>query len=128
MKYLAILAFIALASVAACTKLDLNTEVRVRPKETYYIDYRTSFRIDSLHDYRCPLDLECFWAGDVDIFLSFREGSSSGNLLAMLYSAQHNPVSAGNYRIKILDVLPRLKSTDKFDLNNARIILRIERI
>jgi hypothetical protein len=113
--------------IISCMKLDLGTEVRIRPEETYYIDYFTSFQVDSVKDYRCPVGVECFWSGDVDIFMNIKEGSMRKNVLARLYSEQYNPVVAGNYKIKVLDVLPHLKVSEKPDPSQTRIIIRIDR-
>lgn len=33
----------------------------------YKINNDLTFSIDSINDYRCPRDLECFWSGDVHL-------------------------------------------------------------
>lgn len=113
--------------IVSCTKLDLGTEVRIKTKESYYIDYLTSFVVDSVRDYRCPIDVVCVWAGDVDIFITANEGSTQRKIMARLYSAQYNPVAVGNYKIKIIGVLPNLKAAEKPDPSLNRIVIRIDR-
>ncbi len=113
--------------LASCTKLELNKETTIQPLENYHLDYHTYFRIDSIHDYRCPADLECLWSGNADIFISGSDGVVLVNILAQLYSDTHNPVYIGNYRIKILDVLPYRKSGDAFNLNDERVKIVISK-
>jgi hypothetical protein len=121
MRNILFLIVAGLLFLISCTKMDLGKETTIKPQQNYFIDYHTFFRIDSLHDYRCPSDVECIWSGNVDIYFTVSVGSSEINILGQLYSTEHNPVYAGNYTIKIIDVLPHLKTTDQFSLMNEQV-------
>jgi hypothetical protein len=127
MKKIISLSLAGLLIMSACAKLDLEKEITIKPGENYFIDYHTFFSIDSIHDYRCPSDIECLWSGDADIFFTASDGAASINIVAQLYSSDHNPVYFGNYKIKIVDVLPHLKSSDKFNLMNEQVKIIINK-
>ena len=68
------------------------------------------FCFDSVYDSRCPLNMECFWAGEATVKLSLRIGTSQKQSfkLSTLNSspAFKNDTTISGYKIKLLSVSP----------------------
>ncbi len=104
--------FTAAIIFTACEKIDLGKPFECSMRTSYRINNGLSFTIDSLSDYRCPPDLECFWAGDVDMYFNFDHHSKNLVSLISLNNRDRNPFSIGGYTLKILEVNPLYKSNE----------------
>ncbi|MFN2317555.1 MAG: hypothetical protein ABR551_08290 [Gemmatimonadales bacterium] len=60
-----------------------------------------------LSDSRCPEHVQCVWAGEVAVLLTY-SGEASGELSLTLPDSEGSPASgnAGRYRIVLLEVTP----------------------
>lgn len=58
-------------------------------------------------DSRCPRNVQCVWAGEVAVLLTF-SGAATGELTLKLPGSEATPATgnAGPYRIEVLDVTP----------------------
>ncbi len=58
-------------------------------------------------DSRCPQDVQCIWAGEVAVLLTY-SGEASGELSLRLPGSEATPSTgdAGRYRIELLEVTP----------------------
>lgn len=89
------------------------------------VDPNLAFAIDSIRDYRCPSDVVCVWAGDVDVFMKFYMHSVSIDTMMNLNNAARNPVSIGGYSFRINEVLPYPVSTRTTAQKDFRINMTI---
>lgn len=88
--------------LTACEKIDLGTEIEVKPGETYKINRNLSFEVDSINDYRCPIGAYCLWSGDVDLYFDFGFDKEVLNL----NNEDTNPFYTKGYSIEIINVEP----------------------
>jgi hypothetical protein len=95
-----------------CEKFDLDQPVECSLGTSYRINSGLSFSIDSLRDYRCPLDLECFWGGDVDLYFKFDHHLKNKTALINLNSRDNNPFTIGGYTFKVQAVNPQYRSDE----------------
>ncbi len=95
---------ILLATILAtsCEKIELGEEIEVKLGETYKISWNLSFEVDSINDYRCPIDVVCIWPGDVDLYFDF----GSKEEILNLNNRDNNPFFIKEYSIEILNVEP----------------------
>ena len=107
----------------SCEKIDLGEELSVKIGERLHIDWELSFKIDSINDYRCPMDVNCIWAGDVDIFFDLGKKEEVINL----YNRDTNPFSINGYTIEIIDVEPYPLSYVEVDPKDVIIKIKVEK-
>jgi hypothetical protein len=117
------LSFFLLTTIlfSGCEKLDLGKPVECTIGTSYRVNAGLSFKIDSLQDYRCPSDLDCFWGGDVDLYFDFDHHSKQKVGLLNLYSTDHNPFSIGGYTFKVLSVSPHYRSDEERKKEDYRV-------
>ena len=70
------------------------------------VDTNLAFSIDSVKDYRCPSDVICIWAGDVDIHIRFYKTLSHIDTIMNLYNPEKNHIRVGGYTFKVNEVNP----------------------
>lgn len=107
--------------LGSCEKIDLGEEITVKIGEKYHIGWNLSFTIDSINDYRCPTDVDCFWAGDVDLYFNFGGDKEVVNL----YNDDTNPFSISVYTIEVLNVEPYPISTIIVEPEDIDIKLKV---
>lgn len=109
----------------SCSKTDNGRDFYSVVNQRSEFDANFAFSIDSLRDYRCPSDVVCVWAGDVDIFLKFFLSSGIIDTMMNLNNDARNPVIIDGYTIRVKDVLPYPVSTRKTALEDYKINLEI---
>ena len=117
-----ILLFVILA--VSCERVDTGSEITVRLETKYRVSWDLSFTIDSINEYRCPSDLVCIWAGDVDIWFRFGIGENSTEVIN-LNNRDTNPFRINGYTFEILDVLPYPRSDIITNPGDVRVKLLI---
>ena len=91
---------------AGCEKIETGKSFDTIVSDKSRVDSYLSFSIDSVNDYRCPVDVVCIWAGDVDIHIRFYKTFSHIDTLMNLYNPEKNPISIGGYSFKVNEVNP----------------------
>lgn len=73
-------------------------------------------------DSRCPVDVQCIWAGEfkVNVTLASGAGSETRNM-----SSAEAPYSFGGYRVSIASAFPAPKSTTKITEDEYRITFHV---
>jgi hypothetical protein len=72
----------------------------------YKINDNLFFSIDSISDYRCPLDVECFWSGDVDLLFDINQNGVKTDTLIHAITNRNNPFTLNGYKWKVVEVTP----------------------
>lgn len=119
--FIFIVAFVFL--MTSCEKIELGEEVSVKIGEKYKVSWNLTFKIDSISDYRCPVDLICIWAGDVDLYFDLGREKEVTNL----YNRDTNPFRYNGYTIEIIDVLPERRSTVEVNPEDYAIKIKVLR-
>jgi hypothetical protein len=89
-----------------CEKVETGRSFYSIVDDKLRVDATLAFSIDSIRDYRCPSDLVCIWAGDVDIFIRFYKPFGHIDTVMNLYNTSRNPISIGGYSFRVNEVLP----------------------
>jgi len=74
----------------------------------YILNDGPEFSIDSISDYRCPRDVECFWSGDVDLRFNIDLDQLHIDTLIHVITRNTNPFFVLDYRWEVMDVSPWL--------------------
>jgi hypothetical protein len=121
----ALMLLVALMICPACEKIEVGEPFNCKVGTKYLIENQVVFTIDSISDYRCPKDVVCIWAGDVDLYFDININLVRTDTLIRLY--RNNPVEIGNYTWKVLEVNPSLNHNQAIDQGDYRIKLLIEK-
>ena len=89
-----------------CEKVETGRSFDSIVNDKLRLDTNLAFSIDSVNDYRCPTDVICVWAGDVDIHIRFYKAFGHIDTLMNLYNPNRNPLSFGGYSFKVNEVNP----------------------
>lgn len=110
---------------AGCEKLEIGEPITCLTGQTYKVEGRLSFSIDSINDSRCPKNALCFWTGDVSLYFSISQNSHrTDTLISML---NNNPFIVDYYTWKILEVEPYPEAGKEIDPADYRIKMVILR-
>ena len=93
----------------------------LKVEEVINISDSLFFSINKVQDSRCPMGVECFWAGDVNLFFNIRQNSNSIDTMICQYSCHRNPFIIGGYTWKVLEVNPYPDFHKKIYLKDIRI-------
>ncbi|KPM48639.1 hypothetical protein [Jiulongibacter sediminis] len=106
MRYYVVFSLLVL-SLIGCKKVKIEADDGMFLKKEYVLGEKLRITIDSLSDYRCPLDpnINCIWQGDVDVFFKITDGVSTMDSV-LHFSIDPTEVTFKNYSIKLLDVSP----------------------
>jgi hypothetical protein len=105
----------------SCEKIETGKEFDIKVGNKYNIDWNMSFTVDSIREYRCPIGLLCFWAGDVDLFFDIKMPFKQIDTLIYLSRQERNPFKIEGYTWKILEVNPYPKYNVTVDPKDIRI-------
>jgi len=111
----------------SCEKIDIGEDINIKIGEEYRVKWNLSFRIDSLNEYRCPINANCIWGGDVDLFFSINEGSHETDTLLRLNDSERNPFETENHLWEIIDVSPYPELDKEIEINDIIVVMRISK-
>ena len=89
-----------------CEKAEIGRSFDSIVNDKLRVDANLAFSIDSVKDYRCPSDVICIWAGDVDIHIKFYRAFGHIDTIMNLYNPDRNPISVDGYSFKVNEVNP----------------------
>jgi hypothetical protein len=111
-----IIFLVILLSVSGCDKTQnlssdaekivIGSQSDISLLKTYIINRNLSFSIDSISDYRCPVDVECFWSGDVDLLFNINYYTQHTDTLIHAITKRNNPFTFAGYKWEVKEVLP----------------------
>ncbi|NMC39059.1 MAG: hypothetical protein GYA41_12115 [Bacteroidales bacterium] len=110
---------------AGCEKVETGRSFDGFVDDKLRVDATLAFSIDSIRDYRCPSDVVCVWAGDVDIFIRFYKPFGHTDTLMNLYNTSRNPISISGYSFRVNEVLPHPLSTRETPQEDYKINMTI---
>lgn len=80
-------------------------------------------------DSRCPVDVQCVWAGDAAVGLTVSSGSPKEERDVTLHTTlDPKAVSAGSYEVRLTGVTPVPRSGTPIAAASYRVTLRVTRI
>ena len=107
-----LIAVLLINSSCSESSIHLNKEFTVKQNEEVIIKNNgddLKIRFDSLEDYSvCPEDVNCIWAGKVDITLKINDSKSYK--MGLLGSDYAEKITFEKYEITLLNVTPLLTS------------------
>lgn len=121
--YSGIMLFNILGLFTGCNKIQLGEPFECRVGINYLLTPTLSFSVDSINDYRCPEDVVCIWAGDVNLHARIRSGFNETDTLIKL---SESPYAIGDYNWNILEVKPLPRTTRKTEQSDYRIKVLIQ--
>jgi hypothetical protein len=92
--------------LVSCEKVELGESFESKVGDKFRVNANLSFQIDSVHDYRCPRDLMCIWAGGVDLYIKLHKTFSTIDTLISTADYRKNPIAIAGYTFKVLSVNP----------------------
>ena len=120
------LAILVLFMTSACEKILPDGPNEYRAEKKYRIDNSLSFTITTVVDYRCPEDVICIWAGDVEMNFRFTHNLTARDTLIYLWSGRNNPFTLYDYTFTINDVTPYRRIDQNPDIEDYVINMTID--
>jgi hypothetical protein len=124
------------AIIAASLKYMRNRELSAELEETFWLDKGETAHIkgedlsltfkDVLNDSRCPPNVHCIWAGEVQLILNARKGDHQKDLRFKVGPAG-DVVEFDEYIIAISSIEPPVPEQGTIDESDYRIELRVKR-
>ena len=111
------LLFLVLAAGAmpAFAKRADDVEVQINKQVTAAGGLKIAF-VELVEDSRCPTDVDCVWAGNAKIKVRVTKNGRSKLLLLEMVTKGMAP-NFGNYRLKLKDLTPKLRSNVRINRN-----------
>jgi hypothetical protein len=94
-------------------------ELKVR--DIMSINDNLLFAIDSIHDGRCPVGLNCIWGGDAYLYFKIKHNNSFIDTMICKNYCHNNPFDFAGYTFKVLDVTPYPDIKIKIDPGSVKI-------
>lgn len=92
-----------------------NQPIKLKINEQKAVDKNISIKfVAVLNDSRCPVDVDCVWAGNAKLRIALIKRSTTKMFEINTGLAPQN-VKFGSYEIKILTLEPRRQTTSKAD-------------
>lgn len=123
--HMQILLFLTLLMISGCEKIQPGEPYECKIGSKYWLDENLSFSIDSIRDYRCPKDVICIWAGDVDLYFNIYLNLTKIDTLTGLY--RRNPFETGDYIWKVLEINPWPVSGQNVEQKDYKVKLIIQK-
>jgi hypothetical protein len=117
-----IFALATISSVFAQGTKDVKLSIN---KQTIASGSKLKIKLIEIKDTRCPVDVDCVWAGNAVIKFSVSKGKSAAKAFELNSGIEPMSVSYQGYEIKIKDISPRLKSTESDKPIQQLVILTI---
>lgn len=110
-----------LLSSGGCVKTETWGDEYFKVGTEYKVETGLSFRIDSLHDYRCPKDVMCFWSGDVDLYFSILHNNTRTDTLIYFWTRGNNPFVLAGKQWHVTEVWPYPDTQHHVDQSSLRV-------
>ncbi len=114
-------------SLLSCEKIKLGDPFSCRIGDKFRVDVNLSFSVDSVNDFRCPLQFECFWSGDAKVFVTICKPMSKIDTSIYLFNRDRNPVFEDGYSFKILSVDPQSQRGEQIPQKDYEIKMIVEK-
>jgi hypothetical protein len=132
MKYLVLTLVFTFSLLVSCNKQDQAGTFNIGEEAVFQhgemnqsnINY-LEFTITEINDSRCPSDVQCVWAGKVDVNIMV-EKPYAGTV--ELSSHNHSIDTLGDFSFELIDVAPYPLSTETIELKDYQVTLDIHRI
>ncbi|MBM0103237.1 hypothetical protein JM946_00695 [Steroidobacter sp. S1-65] len=119
-------ALVACRSDSAVRAASLDQEIELAPKQQAVFaqqELQVEF-VRVVQDSRCPTDVTCVWAGEVEVEVSTRRDASEA-VPHFIKAGEHAAV--GGLRVTVVRVRPERVSTREISPEQYRVTLKVER-
>ncbi|MDE1724385.1 MAG: hypothetical protein KGH76_00625 [Thaumarchaeota archaeon] len=82
-------------------------------------------QLQNVTDSRCPSDVTCIWAGQVNVTLTIQSPTSKGTISLAKSAAQNSTTSFDNYVLQLVDVKPYPQSGQSVSLSDYIVTLNV---
>jgi hypothetical protein len=106
---------LAAGAMPAVAKRADDVEVQINKQVTAADGLKIAF-VELVEDSRCPTDVDCIWAGNAKIKVRVTKNGRSKLLLLEMVTKGMAP-NFGNYRLKLKDLTPKLRSNVRINRN-----------
>jgi hypothetical protein len=97
-------------------------------KQTIASGSKLKIKLIEIKDTRCPVDVDCVWAGNAVIKFSLSKGNSAAKTFELNSGIEPMSVSYQGYEIKIKEISPQRKSAESEKSAQQSVILTIGKI
>lgn len=107
--------FIFAISISAQTKnAKLNEKISLGANQKAHVksDKLTIEFVKVLEDSRCPVDVDCVWAGSAKVQIKVSKGKAAAQAFELNTNLEPRFITFHGYKIEITDLTPALKSDD----------------
>jgi hypothetical protein len=117
-----IFVFATISNVFAQGTKDVKLSIN---KQTIASGSKLKIKLIEIKDTRCPVDVDCIWAGNAVIKFSVSKGNSAAKTFELNTTSEPISVSYQCYEIKIKEISPQLKSAESDKSVQQFVILTI---
>jgi hypothetical protein len=82
-------------------------------------------QLENVTDSRCPSDVACIWAGQVNVTLTIQSPTSKGTISLVKSAGQNSTTPFDNYVLQLVDVKPYPKSGQSISLSDYIVTLNV---
>ena len=82
-------------------------------------------QLENVTDSRCPSDVACIWAGQVNVTLTIQSPTSKGAISLVKSAGQNSTTPFDNYVLQLVDVKPYPKSGQSISLSDYIVTLNV---
>lgn len=125
-----------LAAAAACAPPTAPATIRAEPGAVFTLAVGQEAAVgDSLRirfvgvaaDSRCPIDVQCVWAGDAQLRLLIRQRSGAERQVELHTALDPRATSAGGYTLSVQGLLPEPRANRPTDPAQYRLDVLLTR-
>ncbi len=132
MKFLVIFALFLvflgtiLPNMVSYGSIDMNSIFQLKPNVDISTPQGYDIQIINITDSRCPSDVTCVWAGQVNVTLQVQNNNSK--TILSLVDPSKNSITLDKYTIKLANVEPHPTSGKKISLSDYVVTIKINSI
>ncbi len=142
-KFRSILVLLSLAALPLVTSCDLlkilqPPEIEVQLNEVFQLALGQTARLPSenlsiafqavVEDSRCPVNVQCVWAGNASVTLEVVQAGQSNKTLTLNSTIEPHAANYGNFRIRFEDLKPQPQADRTIQPGEYRLSLSVTRI
>lgn len=117
-------------STRPAAQLNQQFQLKIQQVAAIEADYLKIQFLDVSDDSRCPVDVQCFWAGQATVVIGIvKDGNNLGNVNLVLGAASQEQATAhfDDYTISLLELTPYPQRNQQIELSDYTATLLVSR-